>query len=133
MHMLVHPLRESVMPGLTESDSVTAKTIRVVLLALGVTAESQQAKKVPRIEYLSNIDPAAESDRIEAIQLALRNLGYIEGQNIATEYRYAKGKRDRLPELAAELVRLKLDIIVAVGGDPLFGLGVKSLVDKFSE
>ena len=51
--------------------------------------------------------------------MALRDLGYIEGQNIASEYRYAKGKRDRLPELAAELVRLKVDIIVAVGGDPL--------------
>ena len=51
--------------------------------------------------------------------MALRERGYIEGQNIATEYRYAKGKRDRLPELAAELVRLKVNIIVAVGGDPL--------------
>ena len=50
--------------------------------------------------------------RSEAIRLALRELGYIEGQNIATEYRYAEGKLDRLPELAAELVRLKVDIIV---------------------
>ena len=53
----------------------------------------------------------------EAIRLALRELGYIEGQNIAFEYRYAEGKRDRLPELAAELVRLKVDIIVVTGGD----------------
>ena len=53
----------------------------------------------------------------EAIRLALRELGYIEGQNIAIEYRYAEGKRDRLPELAAELVRLKVDIIVVAGGD----------------
>ena len=53
----------------------------------------------------------------EAIRLALRELGYIEGQNIAIEYRYAEGKRDRFPELAAELVRLKVDIIVAAGGD----------------
>ena len=52
----------------------------------------------------------------EAIRLALRELGYIEGQNIAIEYRYAEGKRDRLPELAAELVRLKVDIIVVAGG-----------------
>jgi putative tryptophan/tyrosine transport system substrate-binding protein len=51
--------------------------------------------------------------------MALRELGYIEGQNIASEYRYAEGKRDRLPERAAELVRLKVDIIVALGGDPL--------------
>ena len=55
--------------------------------------------------------------RSEGIRLALRELGYIEGQNIATEYRYAEGKRDRFPELAAELVRLKVDIIVVAGGD----------------
>ena len=54
----------------------------------------------------------------EAIRLALRELGYIEGQNIAFEYRYAEGKLDRFPELAAELVRLKVDIIVIAGGEP---------------
>jgi ABC-type uncharacterized transport system substrate-binding protein len=91
----------------------------VVQLAVAVIVEAQQSKKVPRIGYLSNLDPASESVRFEAIRVALRERGYIEGQNIATEYRYAKGKRDRLPELAAELVRLKVDIIVAVGGDPL--------------
>ena len=78
---------------------------------------AQQPKKVPRIGYLSASDPASESTRSEAIRLALRELGYIEGQNIATEYRYAEGKRDRFPELAAELVRLKVDIIVVAGGD----------------
>ena len=80
------------------------------------SAEAQQPKKVPRIGYLSSSDPASESARAEAIRLALRELGYIEGQNIAIEYRYAEGKRDRLPELAAELVRLKVDIIVVAGG-----------------
>ena len=79
-------------------------------------AQAQQPKKVPRIGYLSSFDPATESARAEAIRLALRELGYIEGQNIAIEYRYAEGKRDRAPELAAELVRLKVDIIVAAGG-----------------
>ena len=79
-------------------------------------AQAQQPKKVPRIGYLSNTDPARESTRSEAIRLALRELGYIEGQNIAIEYRYAEGKPDRLPELAAELVRLKVDIIVVAGG-----------------
>ena len=64
------------------------------------------------------VDPATESTRAEAIRLALRELGYIEGQNIAIEYRYAEGKLDRAPELAAELVRLKVDIIVVAGGDP---------------
>ena len=88
----------------------------VVLLAVAIIAEAQQPKKVPLVGVLSARDQATESARAAAIRLALRELGYIEGQNIATEYRYAKGKPDRLPELAAELVRLKVDIIV-VGGD----------------
>jgi putative ABC transport system substrate-binding protein len=79
-------------------------------------AQAQQPKKVPRIGYLSNTDPARESARVDAIRLALRERGYIEGQNIATEYRYAEGKQDRYPELAAELVRLKVDIIMVAGG-----------------
>jgi putative tryptophan/tyrosine transport system substrate-binding protein len=90
--------------------------VAVVLLALGVTAEAQQPKKVPRIGYLSPSDAATESTRSEPIRRALRELGYIEGQNIAIEYRYAEGKQDRYPELAAELVRLKVDIIVVAGG-----------------
>ena len=90
--------------------------IAVLLLALGVTAEAQQPKKISLIGYLSNSNPVTESARAERIRLALRELGYIEGQNIAIEYRYAEGKRDRLPELAAELVRLKVDIIVVAGG-----------------
>ena len=89
----------------------------VVLLAPCSAVEAQQPKKVPRIGYLSSQDPASESARSEAIRLALRERGYIEGQNIAIEYRYAEGKVDRFPELAAELVRLKVDIIVVAGGD----------------
>ena len=88
-----------------------------MLFALWLPAEAQQPKKVPRIGYLSTFDPATESARAEAIRLALRELGYIEGQNIAIEYRNAEGKTDRDPELAAELVRLKVDIIVVAGGD----------------
>ena len=81
-------------------------------------AQAQQPKKVPRIGYLSPVDAARESARSEGIRLALRELGYIEGQNIAIEYRYGEGKIDRYPELLAELVRLKVDIIVvAAGGD----------------
>ncbi|HSE86239.1 MAG TPA: ABC transporter substrate-binding protein [Candidatus Binatia bacterium] len=68
------------------------------------------------IGYLSTIDAARDSARAEAIRLALRERGYIEGQNIAIEYRYAEGKIDRAPELVAELVRLKVDIIVVSGG-----------------
>jgi len=91
----------------------------VVTLAMGgVVAQAQQPKKVPRIGYLSTQDPARESIRAEGIRLALRERSYIEGQNIAIEYRYGEGKTDRLPELAAELVRLKVDIIVAAGAEP---------------
>ena len=81
-----------------------------------VSATAQQPAKIPRIGYLSALDTSGESARSEAIHVALRELGYIEGQNIATEYRYAEGKLDRLPALAAELVRLKVDIIVVAGG-----------------
>jgi ABC-type uncharacterized transport system substrate-binding protein len=91
--------------------------IAVVLLALGVIADAQQPKNVTRIGYLTPLDPARESNRLEPVRLALRERGYIEGQNIAIEYRYPEGKPDRLPELAAELVRLKVDIIVVAGGD----------------
>src|SRR5262245_20871811 len=90
----------------------------LIVFALCLPSEAQQPKKVPRIGYLANGDPATDSSRSEAIRLALRDLGYIEGQNIASEYRYAEGKLDRLPELAAELVRLKVDIIVVTGGNP---------------
>jgi putative tryptophan/tyrosine transport system substrate-binding protein len=88
-----------------------------IALATASIAEAQQPKKVPLIGYLSTSDAATESTLLEAIRLALRDLGYVEGQNIAIEYRYAEGKRDRFPELAAELVRLKVDIIVVVGGE----------------
>jgi putative tryptophan/tyrosine transport system substrate-binding protein len=91
--------------------------VAVVLLALGVIADAQQPKKVSRLGYLSPVDAATDSPRAEGIRLALRDLGYIEGQNIAFEYRYAEGKRGRESELAVELVRLKVDIIVAAGAD----------------
>ncbi|MGH7829179.1 MAG: ABC transporter substrate-binding protein, partial [Candidatus Binatia bacterium] len=86
-----------------------------VFLPAGSVA--QQPKKVARIGYLSAVDQATEAPRSDALRLALRELGYIEGQNIAIEYRYTEGKRDRVSELAAELVRLNFDIIVVAGGD----------------
>ena len=91
-------------------------TLSALLFALCDSASAQQPKKVPRIAYLSSSSPAAASTGSEGVRLALRELGYIEGQNIAIEYRYAEGKRDRYPELAAELVRLKVDVIVVAGG-----------------
>src|SRR5882762_9521054 len=93
--------------------------VAAMLLAVAIIAEGQQPKKVQRIGYLGATDAGGESTRSEAIRLALRERGYIEGQNIAIEYRYAEGKRERFPYLAAELVRLKVDIIVAAGGDAL--------------
>ena len=87
-----------------------------MLFALCSSAQAQEARKVIRIGYLSTTDVARDSARIETIRLALRELGYIEGQNIAFEYRYAEGRPDRYPEFVAELVRLKVDIVVVAGG-----------------
>ena len=89
------------------------------LLFFAVQAHAQRSKKVPLIGYLSSRDRASDFSRSEAIQLGLRELGYVEGQNIAIEYRYAEGKRERFPELTAELVRLKVDVILIAGGDAL--------------
>src|SRR5262249_36598217 len=91
--------------------------VAVILLTVAVVTEAQQPTKVSRIGYLSAVDPAIGSARAGGLRLALRELGYIEGQNIAIEYRFAEGKVDRAPELAAELVRLKVDIIVVASGD----------------
>jgi putative ABC transport system substrate-binding protein len=98
---------------------ITLLILCAMLFALCSAAEAQQPKKVPRIGYLAAFDPAGESARAEGIRLALRERGYIEGQNIAIEYRNAEGKLDRFAELAAELVRLKVDIIVVAGGSRL--------------
>ena len=96
---------------------ITRRAFCSILLALPVPARAQRAKKIPLLGFLSGGDWAASgSNRSEAIWLALRERGYVEGKNIATEYRYAEGKYDRLPELAAELVRLRVDIIVVGGG-----------------
>jgi putative ABC transport system substrate-binding protein len=93
--------------------------VLVAALDAGPIADAQQLKKVFRIGYLAPGDAAGDSIRTEAIRLALRERGYIEGQNIAFEYRYGTRKRERYPELAAELVRLKVDIILVTGGYPV--------------
>ena len=100
---------------------VSGFALCALLFALCFSAAAQQPKNVPRLGFLSPGDAANESTRIQAIRLSLRKLGYAEGQNIAFEYRYAERKLDRLPELAAELVRLKVDIIVVTGGAPVIG------------
>jgi putative ABC transport system substrate-binding protein len=88
-----------------------------ILFVVGLTAQAQQPTKVARIGYLSAGDPVSRGDRIEALRQGLKELGYIEGKNIFIEYRFAEAKSDRLPELARDLVRLKVDIIFA-GGNP---------------
>jgi putative ABC transport system substrate-binding protein len=92
-------------------------SIFVTLAAGGLAVQAQQPTKIPRIGYLTTNDSVLESSRSEAIRLALRDLGYIDGQNIAVEYRYMQGKVDRAPELAADLVHLKVDLILVAGGD----------------
>jgi putative tryptophan/tyrosine transport system substrate-binding protein len=88
------------------------------MLLAGPPAEAQQAKKVPRIGYLSGVDAVTHSNRSEPFRQAMHELGYIEGRNLVIEYRYAEGKLDRLPKLAAELVRLKVDVIVSTAPPP---------------
>jgi putative ABC transport system substrate-binding protein len=95
---------------------ITAPALCAVLFALCIPAQAQQPKQVFRIGYLSNTDEATESIRSVGVRLALREIGYIEGQNIVIEYRYGEGKRDRAPALLAELIQLKVDIIVVGGG-----------------
>jgi putative ABC transport system substrate-binding protein len=85
-----------------------------VLLAAPLVAEAQPAGRVPRIGFLGLLPLSDPSPRIDAFRQGLRELGWVEGQNIVIDYRFAEGRLDRLPDLAAELVRLKVDIIVAV-------------------
>jgi putative ABC transport system substrate-binding protein len=99
--------------------TITGSVLCVLFVALCLPALAQQPKKVPRIGYLSAQGPASDSPRSEPIRAALRELGYIEGQNIVIEFRYAEGKFDRAAKLAAELVGLKVDIILVAGGGRL--------------
>jgi len=87
------------------------------LLATPLAAQAQPAGKVSRIGYLSPLSPAADRTRREGFQQGLEGLGYREGQNVAIEYRWAEGNLDRQDDLAAELVRLKIDVLLAAGGN----------------
>jgi putative ABC transport system substrate-binding protein len=90
-------------------------TLAGCLLAAPLAAEAQQAGKVPRIGYLGLTSPSDRPPLLDAFRQGLRELGWVEGQNIVIDYRFAEGRFDRLPALAAELVRLKVDIIVSGG------------------
>src|SRR5262249_15539196 len=96
---------------------ITVLTLSAMLFALCGSVEAQQPKKVPRIGILSSGSPSSSKEEIEPFRQGLRDLGYIEGQNITIERRYAEGMAERLPDLAAELVHLKVDVMV-VSGSP---------------
>jgi putative tryptophan/tyrosine transport system substrate-binding protein len=92
--------------------------LAVLILALSFSAGAQQPTKVPRMGYLALAAPTTDPFRADAFRQGLRQLGYVEGKSIVIEWRYAEGKLDRLSELAAELVRLKVDVIVTAGPAP---------------
>jgi len=97
---------------------ITAFTLCAMLLALCASAAAQQSTKIPRIGFLSASSLSANAARTEAFRQGLRELGYVEGKNIVIDWRSAEEKLDRLPALAADLVRLKVDIIVTGGSSP---------------
>src|SRR5882724_2243020 len=94
---------------------ITVLTLCGTLFALCLPAEAQQPTKIPRVGFLAGTKPAPVAARVAAFRQGLRELGYVEGKNIVVEWRYAEGKADRERELAAELARLKVDVIVSAG------------------
>jgi putative ABC transport system substrate-binding protein len=95
--------------------AVPSILIAAILLAVGVISEAQEPTKNPRIGYLSVSSFSGMADRIEALRQGLRELGYVEGKTIVIEWRYGEEKPHRVSELAAELVRRKVDVIVSGG------------------
>ena len=94
---------------------ITVLTLCAMLLTLCASAKAQQPKKVPRIGYLGGVSLSANTARHEAFRQGLRELHHVEGKNIIIDWRSADGRLERLPALAAEMVRLKLDVIVTSG------------------
>ena len=103
------------MKVLSYSPSVVSLIFGAMFFMLCPSAEAQQAKKLARIGFLSAVSLSTIPARIEAFRQGLHELGYMEGRNIVIEWRSAEGKPDHLPPLAAELVRLKVDVIVSAG------------------
>jgi putative tryptophan/tyrosine transport system substrate-binding protein len=99
--------------GKPMKQTITTFALSAMLLALCLTAHAQQPKKIPRIGFLAGVSPSTISARTEAFRRGLRELEYVEGKNIVIEWRYADEKLDRLNDLAAELVRLKVEVIVS--------------------
>lgn len=99
------------------SNSIAVWLLASICLTWVATADGQAVKKTYRMGYLSSADPATDAPRYELLWAALRELGYVEGQNLTVERRYAEGKRERQAELSAELVRLNVEVILLAGGD----------------
>jgi putative ABC transport system substrate-binding protein len=97
------------------SRTVIGPALAVLLFAMCSSIEAQEPTKIPRIGFLIATTPSAISARLDAFRHGLRELGYVEAKEIAIEYRYAEGKVNRMPELAAELTRLKVDLIFSTG------------------
>jgi putative ABC transport system substrate-binding protein len=99
-----------------------------MLIAVSFTSEAQQSAKIPRVGFLLYPARSAAAESLDAFRQGMRELGYVEGQNVVIEYRYAEAKFERLADLAGELVRLKVDVIVAGGGLPV----IRSVKDATS-
>src|SRR5262247_427459 len=98
--------------------TIISFALTALFSALCASAQAQQPKKVPRIGFLDNSTASGIAVLLEAFRQELRKLGWIEGKNIAIEYRFSELKAERLPELAADLVRLNVDLIVTTGEPP---------------
>ena len=102
------------------------RRLGIFFLTNASLVNAQQPKKIAHLGFLLANSSSVESPRIEAFRRGLRELGYEEGENIILEYRYAEDKLERLPDLAAELVRLKVDVIVVGGGPPTTGVALQT-------
>jgi putative ABC transport system substrate-binding protein len=98
--------------------TLSGLALAALLSVISFPAEAQQPARIHRIGILIAVSGSVFPARVEALRQRLRELGYVEGKNIVIEYRYAEGKGERLPDLAAELVRLKVDVIVTIGPGP---------------
>ena len=104
---------------------MTARLIISLVLAIlfaPLSSDAQQPPKIPRIGYLGPTSPSAGARLLESFRQGLRELGYVEGQNIFIDYRWAEGRPDRLPVLAAELIHLRVDVIVTSTNTPVAAL-----------
>jgi putative ABC transport system substrate-binding protein len=108
-------MRQQAIARKKNTKKISCLAVGVMLFALSFPASAQQPKKVPRIGFLNASSPSSVAARVDAFRQGLRELGYVEGKTIVVEYRHADGKQDRLHELANELVRLGVEIIVAGG------------------